>query len=82
MTDNKFRAVLTIFGDFKVLEIRFNGLTEEKTRVKAIPNVNNRHIVNTKAFITAFLNLTIAINSYADSIAAKALVAKMLGIRF
>lgn len=76
----KFRAVITIFGDTKILEIRFDGLNEENTRmsVKLIPN--NRHDIDPLKFFDAFLNLTSAINRYAKNVHAKMIIGKMLGM--
>lgn len=79
MTDNKFRAVLTIFGNFKVMEIRFDDLNEDKTKVSININDDNRHNIDGDSFMMALLKLTSALNRYADNITIKMILNKMLG---
>ena len=80
MTDNKFRAVLTIFGNFKVMEIRFDDLSEDKTNISISVNDDNRHNIDDQKFASAFFNLTIAMNRYADNLKARIVIGKMLGM--
>ncbi len=80
MTDNKFRAVLTIFASQKVLEIRFDDLNEDKTKVSVIINSDNRHNVDEDSFMMALLKLTSALNRYADNITIKMILNKMMGM--
>ena len=80
MTDNKFRAVLTVFGKEKILELRFNGLNEERTSIKSIPNVNYRHIVSTDEFMKAFRNLVDALKNYDVQIQGRYMIGKILGL--
>ncbi len=78
--DTKFRAVLTIFGNFKVMEMRFDGLNEDNTKVSINVNDDNRHGINEDSFMKAILNLTDALNHYTDSIMCKMIIGKMLGM--
>jgi hypothetical protein len=80
VTDNKFRAVLTIFASQKVLEIRFDDLNEDKTKVSVIINSDNRHNVDEDSFMMALLKLTSALNRYADNITIKMILNKMMGM--
>lgn len=81
MTKNKkFRAVLTIFGTQKVLELRFDNLNENHTQIEVKPNYNSRHEVNEKEFINAFFNLTSAINYYTNHLKQKLVLEKILGM--
>ena len=76
----KFRAVLTIFGDFKVMEMRFADLNEDITKVSVNMNNDNRHEVDGEKFIKAVFNLTDAMNHYSDSLMAKVVISKMFGL--
>ena len=78
--DTKFRAVLTIFGNFKVMEIRFDGLNEERTKVSIDVNEDNRHNIDDQKFANAFFNLTSAMNCYADNLKTRIVLGKMLGM--
>ena len=80
MVKNNFRAVLTIFGKDKLLELRFSGLNGEKTCVKSIPNVNYRHEVNTEDFVVVFKNLIDALKNYDMQITGRYIIGKMLGL--
>lgn len=80
MTDNKFRAVLTLFASQKVLELRFEGLNEERTRVKSIPNEDSRCSINGDEFMKAFTNLMCALNNYGKQITGRYIIGKMLGM--
>jgi len=80
MTDNKFRAVLTIYGTNKLLELRFNDLNELKTQLSVNINPDNRHKIDPQRFTNAFFNLTSAINHYAESLKAKIVIGKRLGM--
>ncbi len=81
MTENKLRAVLTIFGsNNKLLEIRFDGLNSETTTIKVNSNEKNRHSINGHDFIQAFINLTEGINKYANSLKAKIIIGKIMGM--
>lgn len=79
-TDNKFRAVLTIFGKDKILELHFDGLNEQRMHidVKIIPN--NRHKVNDISFISDLMNLKSAYEHYLKDLLEKLLLAKMMGV--
>ena len=78
MTDSKFRAVLTIFTSQKILELRFEGLNEEKTRIRSIPNEDCRCSINKEEFIRAFTNLICALNNYGKQVTGRYLIGKML----
>jgi len=80
MTDHKFRAVLTLIGHDKILEMRFDGLNEQKTHVECIVNQNNRHIVNEKEFLSAIMNLVGAFNNYVDKIMSRYFIGKLTGL--
>ena len=69
-----------MFASQKVLEIRFDGLNEDRTSVKSIPNDDNRHSVNQEEFMKAFMNLISALNNYGKHITGRYLVGKMLGM--
>lgn len=78
--DTKFRAVLTIFGNFKVMEMRFDGLNEDNTKVSVDVNEDNRHGIDDQKFASAFFNLTSAMNRYAANLEAKIVIGKILGV--
>ena len=79
-TDNKFRAVSTIFGKDKIHELSFDGLNEQRTQVDVKINPNNRHKVNDISFISGLMNLKSVYEHYLKDLLEKLLLAKMMGV--
>ncbi len=80
MPENKLRAVLTIFGKVKLLELRIDGLDDDATKIRVIPNLDNRHRTEECEFVKAYMNLIKALNIYSKQIMDNFILKKIMGI--
>lgn len=80
MVEKNFRAVLTMFGKQKLLELRVDGLDDNTTKIRVISNINNRNKIEESEFVKAYMNLINALNIYSKQVMDNYLFKKIIGI--
>lgn len=80
MVKNNLRAVLTIFGKVKLLELRMDGLDNDATKIRVIPNLDNRHKMEEHEFVKGYMNLINALNEYSKQVMDNYILKKIMGI--
>jgi len=63
-----------------MLELRMDGLDDDTTKMRVIPNLDNRHKTEESEFIKVYMNLINILNQYSKQVMDNYLFKKMIGI--
>ncbi len=79
MNKNNFRAVLTIFNDNKIMEIRFENILGENINVKS-SQVESREKVNQNKLLSVIFKIIGLINGYGLNLKTRIEFCKKIGV--